>query len=50
MKYTLLTSDGRLMQFYVKSMADLYQNLYGGVVFTEAILSSKALDNAAATV
>ena len=50
MTYTLLTSDGRLMQFYVKSVADLYQNLYGGTVFTEAILSSKALDKNAALV
>jgi hypothetical protein len=50
MKYTLLTSDGRLMQFYVKSMADLYQNLYGGTIMTEAILSSKALDKTTVTV
>jgi hypothetical protein len=31
-------------------MADLYQNLYGGTIMTEAILSSKALDKTTVTV
>jgi hypothetical protein len=38
LNYTLITANGRIMQFYVESVADLYCRLYGGVVFTQQIL------------
>ena len=38
MQYTLITKTGKIMQFYVKSVAELYQSLNGGVVFTQQIL------------
>lgn len=38
MKYTLITKQGRIMQFYVKAVADMYQVTEGGVVFTQQIL------------
>ena len=38
MPYTLITKQGKVMQFYVKSVADLYQSLNGGVVITQQIL------------
>jgi hypothetical protein len=38
MSYTLITSKGTVMQFYVKAVADLYQSLNGGVVITQQIL------------
>ena len=38
MKYTLITKQGRVMQFYVKAMAELYQVTEGGVVITQQIL------------
>jgi hypothetical protein len=38
MNYTLITSQGRVMQFYIKSVAELYQAKEGGVVFTQQIL------------
>jgi hypothetical protein len=38
MNYTLITSKGTVMQFYVKAVADLYQSLNGGVVITQQIL------------
>lgn len=38
MQYTLITSKGKIMQFYVKSVAELYQSINGGVVFTQQIL------------
>jgi hypothetical protein len=38
MKYTLITKQGRVMQFYVKAVAELYQVTEGGVVFTQQIL------------
>jgi hypothetical protein len=38
MTYTLITRNGSIMQFYVKSVAELYQSLNGGVVFTQQVL------------
>ena len=38
MEYTLITRNGRIMQFYVKGVAELYQRLNGGVVFTQQVL------------
>jgi len=38
MQYTLITQQGKVMQFYVKSVADLYCSLNGGVVITQQIL------------
>jgi hypothetical protein len=38
MPYTLITKQGKIMQFYVKSVADLYCSLNGGVVITQQIL------------
>ena len=38
MQYTLITSKGNIMQFYVKAVADLYQTINGGVVITQQIL------------
>lgn len=46
MQYTLITSNGKVMQFYQKSVADLYQVLNGGVVITQQIL----VDDSAQTV
>ena len=38
MKYTLITKQGKIMQFYVESVARLYQTINGGVVITQQIL------------
>ena len=38
MPYTLITRNGRIMQFYVQGVAELYRSLEGGVVFTQQIL------------
>jgi hypothetical protein len=38
MQYTLITKNGKIMQFYIKSVAELYCNLYGGVIVSEGIL------------
>ena len=38
MQYTLITNQGKIMQFYVKAVAELYQSLNGGVVITQQIL------------
>ncbi len=49
MTYTLLTANGSIKQFYVKSVADLYQRLYGGVVFTQQVLDTVAQSDTMAT-
>jgi hypothetical protein len=38
MKYTVITSQGKIKQFYIESVAEMYVNLNGGVVFTQQIL------------
>jgi hypothetical protein len=43
MRYTLLTKNGSVMQFYVEELANTYQKIYGGVVFTQQVL----VDNSA---
>jgi hypothetical protein len=45
MSYTLITSKGTVMQFYVKAVADLYQSLNGGVVITQQILVDETVQN-----
>jgi hypothetical protein len=38
MKYTVITKQGKVKQFYIESVARMYRDLNGGVVFTEQIL------------
>jgi hypothetical protein len=38
MEYTLITKQGRVMQFYILNVAQLYQSLNGGVIVTKNIL------------
>ena len=40
MQFTLITSDGRVMQFYIKECADCYQECFGGVVITQQVLET----------
>jgi len=34
----LITSTGRIQQFFIREVADIYQAIYGGVVFSQQIL------------
>jgi len=36
MKYTLITKQGKIMQFYIKSMAELYHQMLGGALLVES--------------
>lgn len=38
MQYTLITAQGKIMQFYVKDVAEMYKAVNGGVVFSQQIL------------
>jgi len=46
MRYTLLMPTGKVMLFYVEGVANLYRNLYGGVVITQQVLDQE-VDNSA---
>lgn len=41
MQYTLITAQGRVMQFYVQSVAEMYQRINGGVVFSQQLLEQQ---------
>ena len=44
MPYTLITSTGKIMQFYVKDVAEMYRVGLGGVVFSQQMLDQKTVD------
>ena len=33
MKYALITKNGKILTFFVREAAEIYQKAYGGVVF-----------------
>jgi len=38
MQYTLITRNGKVLTFFLKAVADTFQQAYGGVVFTQQVL------------
>lgn len=40
MRYTLITSTGRIMRFYILATAECYQTIYGGQIIDENILET----------
>jgi hypothetical protein len=40
MPYTHISSKGKIMTFYVKAVAELYQSIYGGVIITKDVVNS----------
>jgi len=38
MKYTLITSNGKVLTFFLKAVAVQFQAAYGGVVFSQQVL------------
>lgn len=43
MKYTLITSNGKVLTFFLKIVADQFQTAYGGVVFTQQVLKTQEI-------
>ena len=41
MQYTLITRKGKILQFYVKAVAEMYKKIYGGYIVTDDILVDK---------
>jgi len=48
MKYTLITSKGKVYTFFIKAVADTYQQAYGGVVITQQILETQTVETVTA--
>ena len=40
MKYTLITPKGRVYQFYLKSVAEQFQQAYGGTLFDNSVVQT----------
>ena len=40
MKYTLITSNGKVLTFFIQAVAEQFQTAYGGVIFTEQVLET----------
>jgi len=40
MKYTLITGNGKVLTFFLKAVAEQFQEAYGGVVFTPQVLET----------
>jgi hypothetical protein len=38
MSYTLITQKGQVLTFFLRSVADQFQQAYGGVVFDQQVL------------
>lgn len=41
MKYTLITSNGKVLTFFLQVVAEQFQQAYGGVIVTANVLTSK---------
>jgi hypothetical protein len=39
--FNLITSTGKVLSFRVRACADLYQQAYGGVVFSQQVLADE---------
>lgn len=48
MQYTLIKPNGTKMDFYLQSMAELYQSIYGGVILYKGRPMLKVVDKLAA--
>jgi hypothetical protein len=45
MQFTLITNTGKLYTFYLRAVAETYQQAYGGVIVTKDILVDKVAQN-----
>jgi hypothetical protein len=45
MQFTLITNTGRLYTFYLRAVAETYQQAYGGVIVTKEVLVDKVAQN-----
>jgi hypothetical protein len=38
MKFTLIASNGKVLTFFIRAVAETYQNAYGGIIVTDQVL------------
>lgn len=43
MQYTLITAKGAVYTFYIKAVAECYQQAYGGTLVTNEVLVDKVI-------
>lgn len=43
MKYTLITSNGKVLTFFLQVVAEQFQTAYGGVVITQQVLETQEI-------
>jgi hypothetical protein len=43
MQFTLITSKGKVYTFFIKAVAETYQQAFGGVVITQQILDTETV-------
>ncbi len=48
MQYTLIMKSGRRMQFYIRSVAEMYQSINGGILLDNDRPALKLVDKLAA--
>lgn len=41
MKYTLIASNGKVLTFFIKAVAETYQQAYGGTIITNEIFTKE---------
>lgn len=41
MKFTLVTSNGKVFTFFIKAVAETFQQAYGGTIITNEILTKE---------
>ncbi len=41
MQYTLITKNGKILQFYVKAVAKMYKQIHGGYIVSNDVLVDK---------
>lgn len=46
MQFTLITKEGKVMQFFIQAVAEMYQTIYGGVVVTNEVLVDQETETA----
>ena len=43
MEYTLVTSNGKVFTFFIKAVAETFQQAYGGTIITADILTKETV-------
>ena len=41
MEFTLITGKGKVYTFFIKAVAETYQQVYGGTIFTKEVFTKE---------